>query len=180
MEIEAQLHIVADPLTHRERHLYELVYTRRRLMRPPKTGGTSFVGRVAHRTQHIQTVLSLFERFVRHVADAPVGVDADAITHVASQKHVTRHSKMLARNVPQRSIDTRDRRHVVCAATEERRAIHLLPVMLDPKRVLTDQISRKLLNRRRNRQMLSLKRALTPTLYTRIGSNPNQTGSLSW
>ena len=61
-----------------------------------------------------------------------MGVDADSVTHVAAQKHVTWHAVVLSCNIPERGIDSGDRRHVVCTATEERRAVHLLPMMLDP------------------------------------------------
>ena len=62
MKVEAQLDIVSDPLTHRVCHFDELVDSGRWFVCAPESWRTGFIGRVTHRTQHLQTIPSLRER----------------------------------------------------------------------------------------------------------------------
>jgi hypothetical protein len=53
---------------------------------------------------------------------------------------VARHAEVLARDVPERDVDRRQGAHDR-RATKGVPAVEVLPVMLDPERVLADQVS---------------------------------------
>ena len=68
-----------------------------------------------------------------------MGVYPDFISYFAAQQLVYRHTIILSGNVIQRDIDGTQRTHDSRSAEMEA-AVHILPVMLNPQRILTDQI----------------------------------------
>ena len=77
---------------------------------------------------------------LRRVAARPVGVEADPVAHPAAEQLVDRDAERLAEDVPQRLLDAGDGAADDHAAAPERVAVDRLPVVLDPRRVLADQV----------------------------------------
>ena len=77
---------------------------------------------------------------------------------------MARNAEVLARNIPQRNIDTRHRRRANDpGAVPKVLPEHHLPEMLDPPRVLSHQESRQVLNRADYRSRVPFECRLAPT-----------------
>ena len=83
------------------------------------------------------------------IADAPVGVDADAIAHRAAEQSVDGNTMMFAGNVPQCLVDARQCRHEHVATAEKGGAVDVLPVVLDAQRIFADEVLADLVDGRR-------------------------------
>ena len=75
-----------------------------------------------------------------------VVVDAGPVAYFSAEELMDWGVEMLAHDVPQRNVDRAQSAHYSRAA-EVRKAVHVLPVMLDTERILTDEISSVLLDR---------------------------------
>ena len=74
-----------------------------------------------------------------------VRIDARAVAHLSAEQLVDRRLEMLAGDVPQGDVDGADGCHDRRAA-EGAPAVEILPVMLDPQRVLAHQVAGELLD----------------------------------
>src|SRR5438105_4235522 len=88
--------------------------------------------------------LTAFDQLVDG-ARQDVVVDARFVPRLATQERIHRDAKVLASDVPERNIDGAEGAHDRRAA-EMHRAIEVLPVVLDPQRILTDEVQRELLD----------------------------------
>ena len=89
-------------------------------------------------------VLDALHQLLGRVAEDVV-VDARLVAHLAAQQLVDRHAEVLAGDVPERDVDRAERAHDPGAA-KVARAVHVLPVVLDPQRVFAHQVVRPLLD----------------------------------
>src|SRR5262245_9486770 len=87
---------------------------------------------------------------------------------------------MLAGDVPKRLVEARKRSHQHWAAAEEGRAINMLPVVLDPQRILADQIIGQLLDGGNSASGLALQRGLAPADQAIIGGDLHQPRTNPW
>jgi hypothetical protein len=78
------------------------------------------------------------ERF-GDVLSIGMAVDHHAVAALPAEQFVQRHSRHLALEVPQRRIDGGDRAHRHRPAAPVRAAIEVLPDILDPRRIATDE-----------------------------------------
>ena len=85
------------------------------------------------------------------------------VTRPAADQLPDRLAERLAENVPQRDLDSADRRIQNRPAAPARPAIHRLPVHLDIGRIVAHQIALVLLDRRGDRRLLAGDRALAQT-----------------
>src|SRR5438067_8210971 len=83
---------------------------------------------------------------------------------------------MLAGDVPQRLVDAGERRHQDGAAPKERRAVDVLPVVLDPERILADQVVADLLHGRHAGASLTLEGRFPPTDEPVVGRDLDEPG----
>src|SRR5215213_7463041 len=89
---------------------------------------------------------ALFQRqralseLLRRLPPWAVGVDPDLVAHAASEELVDRLAERLSEDVPERLCDARDRGVHDRAAAVERVAVHHLPEVLDPERVLAYEV----------------------------------------
>ena len=74
-----------------------------------------------------------------------VVVDAAAVAHAAAQQLVDGNLEVLAGDVPERDVNGAERAHHRRAA-EVAPAVHVLPVVFDPQRVLAHQVAAHLLD----------------------------------
>ena len=72
-------------------------------------------------------------------------VDPTTVAHVPAEELVDGHLEVLAGDVPERDVDGAERTHHRRAA-EVAPAVHVLPVVLDPQRVLAHQVAAHLLD----------------------------------
>ena len=175
MKVEAQLYVLADPVPHEIGPLDEFVDNRRWLVTPPFAARTRFEGLVS--TPLLEKVEPLPRRrlaFIAQTADSPVRVHAYPVAHRATQQLVHGHTEVLAGYVPQRLVDAGQRRHQHVAAAKKRRAIDVLPVVLDAQRILADEILRQLLDSRCGTPRLPLQRRLPPADDPTVGGHLHQ------
>ena len=92
-------------------------------------GGIALGARVGH---------ALYQGFAGVAQD--VVVDAAAVAHVSAEELVDGYFEVLAGNVPEGDVDGAERAHDRGAA-EMAPAVHVLPVVLDPHRVLAHQVA---------------------------------------
>ena len=88
-------------------------------------------------------LLDAFDQGFTGVAEDMV-VDAGFIAHLTTEHLVHGNAEVLACNVPQSDVDGADAAHDG-RASEMAGAVHVLPVVLDEKRVLADEIGRELI-----------------------------------
>ena len=74
-----------------------------------------------------------------------VVVDTQAVARLAAQQLIDRYPEVLAGDVPEGDVDGAEGAHDGRAA-KVARAVEVLPVMLDPQRVLADQVGRELVD----------------------------------
>jgi hypothetical protein len=86
---------------------------------------------------------------------------------------------VLAGNVPERSVDRSDCRHIVCATPEKRGTVHLLPMVFDPEWVFSNQVLGELVYGSGNTLRFSFKSAFCPTFKSGIGCYSNQARAIS-
>ncbi len=110
-------------------------------------------------------------RFVEvlHPPAAQVAIRPDVIPHGATPQLRTRHSGDLARDIPQRQIDPGDSRGADNPmAVPEMLAVHHLPQMLDPARVLAHHQLGQILHRTHHRPRVPFQRRLAPAVQPRL------------
>ena len=76
-----------------------------------------------------------------------VVVDACLLSDLAAHEGVGGNVEVLACDVPEGDVDSRERTHDRCA-TEMGEAVHVLPVVFNQKRVFADQVATELLDGR--------------------------------
>jgi hypothetical protein len=107
--------------------------------------------------------------FADQFRGAGVGIDSDALAGRAAEQLIDRHTEQLSLDIPERLIDTAQRRGQDRATTIEGVAIDRLPVMGDIARILADQIGLHLADRLGAGSGPSLGDRLTKTDHARIG-----------
>ena len=110
------------------------------------------------------------------VSPEDVVVDPRLVAGLAAEQLVDRHAEVLARDVPERDVDGAERAHDRRAA-EVARAVQVLPVVLDPQRVLADQVVRELVDDRFGRLQDSPRCPTRPGRRSRRRCGPARTGS---
>ena len=147
-----------------------------RLVGAPLARGPALEGGVAALgAEHVQALPGPLQALLAgRIPDAPVGVDAQPVAHVAAQQRVDGHAIVLARDVPERLVDARERRHQHVAAAEKGGAVDVLPVVLDAQRVLADQVLGELLHGSPGALGLALQRGLAPADDAVVGGDLDQ------
>ena len=100
-------------------------------------------------------------------ADPAVGLHA--VAHAAAEQLVDRYTERLALDVPQCLVDPGDGTHQDRAATIETAPVERLPQIVDPRRVLSDQVVRQLMDGRFDRLRASFDDGLSPTDDSLVG-----------
>ena len=94
-----------------------------------------------------------------------MAVEPDVVPHGAAPELVARNAVDLAEDVPEREIDaTRGSSLDDPVPVPEMLAIHHLPQVLDPRRVLADDERREILDRADDSPCVPLERGLAPTV----------------
>ena len=102
---------------------------------------------------------------VLHLAAAEVAVESDVVANGPAPQLVAGHAVHLAEDVPQRDVDPADRRAADDAvAVPEVLAVHHLPQVLDPRRVLADDQLGEVLDSADDRARVPLERGLAPAV----------------
>ena len=102
---------------------------------------------------------------VLHLPAAEVAVEAHVVAHRPAPELVARHAVHLAEDVPERDVDAADGRAADDAvAVPEVLAVHHLPQVLDPRRVLADDQLREVLDRADDGARVPLERRLAPAV----------------
>src|SRR5439155_25569609 len=93
------------------------------------------------------------------VAAVRVAVDEDAVARAPAEQLVHGHAGRLALEVPERGVDGRDRGHPDGPAAPVRALVQVLPRVLDPRRVASDeQRADVILEVRRDRELAPVER----------------------
>ena len=105
-----------------------------------------------------------------------MAIGADLIAHRPAPQLAARHAQRLAENIPQGQVDARDRRRADDAVTVPKvLAIHHLPEVLDPRRVLADEELRQIFDGADDRTGVPFQRRFAPAEQTvLVGENFNE------
>ena len=104
-----------------------------------------------------------------------MGVHAQPIAHGAAEELMDRLAEVLAGDVPERLVDSRECRHHHRTTAVEGAAIEELPVVLDPERVTADEHVGHLVDRGHSAASLAFERGLAPSHQAGVGGDLDQT-----
>ena len=111
---------------------------------------------------------------LRRLAARAVGVEPHPVAHPAAEQLVDRDAERLAEDVPQRLLDAGDGAADDDPAAPERVAVDGLPVVLDPRRILPDQVLRDVVDGADDRLGLALQAGLADAGDAGVGAAPRR------
>jgi hypothetical protein len=110
--------------------------------------------------------LSVLGQLLGRLPRGAVRVQLEPVVTAATEQLVDRQTRNLPLDVPERLLDGAHRREGDGTAAEERLAVHQLPQMLDPRRVLADDVLPILLDRRSDRARVGRQASLPDPAHT--------------
>ena len=136
MQVDGDVHVVADLLPDGGDRSYGRLHAAGRLQVPPRLA----LG------NHLQRREALIDQLARTRRVVAAGVHADAIAHRAAEQPPHRLVQRLAGDVPHRHLQPAQRADQDRHGPRVAGPIQHLPVVLDPERVAPDQVAGELVD----------------------------------
>ncbi len=151
VDLDAEVHVIADRLAVLSHRLDGVAHLRRVGLE------VGLVARVIGERRQVPDrrealrlgVDAALHQLLARLAEDVV-VDAGLVARLAAHQLVARHAEVLPGDVPERDVDRAKRAHDR-RAPEVGPAVHVVPVVLDPQRILPDQVALEGLDRRSGR-----------------------------
>ena len=166
MKIEAKFNVVAKCFADLRHRVHRRIHRARTVNHPHFLTAVEFEGIKPHPAQRLNSGNDLSRSVSSHPA-----VGFDFIAHQATQQLPDRRIQRLPFDVPQRLVNTGDRAHQDRSAAIKAGAVHDLPQIVDPRRILANQIVPQLMYRRLHGARPAFDDRLAPADYPLVGFN---------